>query len=50
LHRAAQIQTVPSALVSVTGDGQRVIAGVEDAIQRVFATGKLFSELDIELV
>ncbi|MBN1640665.1 MAG: Gfo/Idh/MocA family oxidoreductase [Anaerolineae bacterium] len=49
LHRAAQIRTVPPARVSTLAGGQRVIAGVEDAIRRVYDTGQLFSELGVEL-
>jgi predicted dehydrogenase len=47
LHRTTQIHTVPAELVSTMDHGQRVVAGVEAAIQRVYETGKLFSELDI---
>ena len=45
VHRAAQIAGVPVDLVSEIEGGQRVINGVEEAIQQGFETGRLFSEL-----
>jgi predicted dehydrogenase len=47
LHRRANIRDVPSEYVSEGEEGQRIIAGVEEAAKQVLATGKLFSELGI---
>jgi hypothetical protein len=44
LHRAAPIQNVPRAYVTESEGGQRMIAGVEDAVRTVFHRGQLFSE------
>jgi predicted dehydrogenase len=46
MHQAASIQTVADQFVSELEGEQRVIAGIHNAIQQVFETGKLFSELD----
>jgi hypothetical protein len=45
VHAAAPIETIASKFVSEVEQGQRVIAGIDDAVQQVFETGKLFSEL-----
>jgi hypothetical protein len=45
VHAAAPIVPIDAQLVSKVEKGQRVIAGVDDAVQQVFETGKLFSEL-----
>jgi predicted dehydrogenase len=47
LHRVAAIQDVPGEYVSEDQDGQKVIAGVEDAVKEVLATGQLFTELEV---
>jgi hypothetical protein len=47
LHRAAQIQDVPPEYVSEGNEGQKLIAGVDEAVRQVWATGKLFAELDV---
>jgi predicted dehydrogenase len=44
VHRAATIQDLPSAYVTESDKGQRMIAGVEDAIHAFFRTGQLFAE------
>jgi predicted dehydrogenase len=45
VHRAAPIQTIPAQHVSTLENGQRVIAGIGEAVQQVFETGKLFFAL-----
>ena len=47
LHRVAVIRDVPSKYVSEGKDGQKIIAGVEEAVKQVLATGQLFSELNV---
>jgi predicted dehydrogenase len=47
LHRAASIVDVPAMCVSEGEGGQRVIAGIDEAAHRAWASGKLFSELGI---
>jgi hypothetical protein len=47
VHECTQIQTARAALVQETESGQRVIAGVNHAIEQVFATGRMFSEIGI---
>jgi predicted dehydrogenase len=46
LHQATPIETVADQFVSEIENGQRVIAGIHDAVRQVLETGKLFSELD----
>ena len=48
IHQVAPIVDVAPQLVSVAPQGQRVIAGIEPAVQQAFETGKLFSELGID--
>jgi predicted dehydrogenase len=50
IHKAAEIVSVTPELVSMGDNGQRVIAGVEEAVRQVFATGLLFSDLDAPFV
>jgi hypothetical protein len=47
LHRVAQIRDVPPEHVSEGDEGLRMIDGVQVAVEQVWATGKLFSELDV---
>jgi len=47
VHRAAAIRTVADRFVSETEAGQRVISGIQDAVQHTFDTGKLYSEADV---
>jgi len=47
IHRAARIAAVSRPLVSEHADGQRVIAGIEQAVRQVFTTGQLFSEIGV---
>ena len=47
LHRVATIHDVPAQYVSEGEDGQKVIAGIEEAVQAALATGKLFRELRV---
>jgi predicted dehydrogenase len=47
LHRVAEIRDVPAQYVSEGAEGQRIIAGVDEAVQQVLATGWLFSELKV---
>ena len=47
LHRAAAIADVPAAQVSEAEGGQRVIAGIDEAAHRAWASGKLFAELGV---
>jgi predicted dehydrogenase len=47
LHRAAGIRDIAPEYVSVSQEGQKLIAGVEEAVKQVWATGKLFSELHV---
>lgn len=44
LHQAAEIVTVSPQYVSELEGGQRVIAGVSDAVEQALAAGQLFSE------
>jgi predicted dehydrogenase len=46
MHQVTSIQTFADRFVSQIEDGQRVVAGIHDAIQQVLETGRLFSELD----
>ena len=50
LHRVARIVPVTPDLLSEVDGGQRLIAGVEAAVRQTFATGKLFSELEVPFV
>jgi predicted dehydrogenase len=45
IHRIAPIADVPAGLVSENEGGQRVIDGIERAIEQGFETGQLFSEI-----
>jgi predicted dehydrogenase len=44
LHRAASIQDLKPTHVTENDQGQRMIAGVEDAVHTFFHTGELFAE------
>jgi hypothetical protein len=44
VHRTAIIRQVPEKLVSIDAQGQHSIAGIQEAIERTFETGELFSE------
>jgi predicted dehydrogenase len=44
VHRAAIIQQVPEQFISTGVDGQRVIAGIRDAIDCTFKTGEMFTK------
>jgi predicted dehydrogenase len=46
VHAHAPIVTIDARFVSEVEQGQRVVAGVNDAVRQTFKTGKLFSELD----
>jgi predicted dehydrogenase len=47
IHQAAEIRTIPQALISQLVDGQLVIEGIQEAVQGVYQSGKLFSELGV---
>ena len=46
VHRAASIVSVPPQWVTELESGQRVIAGIGEAVAGCFDSGRLFSELD----
>jgi len=50
MHQVAPIVTIPPSFVSQTTEGQRVIVGVAEAVQQVFADGQLFSEIGAPFV
>lgn len=45
MHRGSRIVPVPPGFVHEAERGQRVIAGIDQAIEQAFTTGQLFSEL-----
>jgi predicted dehydrogenase len=46
MHRVAEVVSVAPRFLSVGEGGGRAIVGVEEAVRRAFASGRLFSELD----
>jgi predicted dehydrogenase len=47
IHRSTSIATVRDEFVSQGQDGQRAIAGIEQATRQAFESARLFSELDV---
>jgi predicted dehydrogenase len=47
LHRAARIRDIDPEYVSEGPEGLKIIAGVEQAVKQSWATGRLFSELNV---